>query len=229
MADLHRRLRATRWPEVQGRRSHDVPVFRLRGIVHHWLHHYDWRARESLLNSFGCFSTIVDDAVIDFLHVPSPRADAFPILLVHSWPGSVLEFRSVIRALTEPAAFGRPRIGSPFTSSSPACPGSGLSGAPAVTDLPRLANAWARLMGRLGYDRWLAHGGGWARGSPRSWRCCGRTGLEAVHLATYEDSDSGWAAPPARTRTPGTSPSRTRRRASPHRCWRPTHRGLTQT
>ena len=199
LADLHRGLRTTRWPDVDGR-SDSVAVFRLRGIVHHWLHHYDWRARERILNTFGCFSTTIDDAAIDFLHVQSPRADALPILLVHGWPGSVLDFRSIIPALTEPAdsdAADR----QPFHVVIPCLPGSGLSGAPPVTawDLPRLASAWAGLMGRLGYDRWLAHGGGWGARLAAQLGLLRPQGLEAVHLAPAEDSDSSWAAPPAKS------------------------------
>jgi epoxide hydrolase len=189
LADLHQHLRATHWPHAQGR---EAPVFRLRGIIHHWLDHYDWRAREDLLNAFGCFSTTIDDAVIDFLHVPSPRADALPILLVHGWPGSVLEFRSVIHALTESADQ------QPFHVVVPCLPGTGLSGSPAVTawDLPRLAGAWAGLMDRLGYDHWLAHGGGWGAKLAAQLGLLRPEGLEAVHLATCEDSD---AAPPAKS------------------------------
>jgi epoxide hydrolase len=185
LADLHRRLRSMRWPEVDGR-SDSVPVFRLRGIVHHWLHHYDWRAREDLLNTFAWFSTVVDDMVIDFLHVRSSRADALPILLVHGWPGSVLEFRSVIRALSEPAdSDGEDR--QPFHVVIPCLTGS---------DLPRMATAWAELMGRLGYDRWLAHGGGQGARLAAQLGLLRPEGLEAVHLATCDGSDSD-SAPPA--------------------------------
>ncbi|MGH9287225.1 MAG: epoxide hydrolase family protein [Acidimicrobiales bacterium] len=162
LADLHQRLLATRWPDTQC-----LPVFRQRGIVHHWLHHYDWRARESLLNSFGWFNTVIDDTAVDFLHAPSSRPDALPILLVHGWPGSVLEFRSVIPALSE-----RFHVVIPS-----------LSG----WDLPRMASAWAEVMGRLGYDRWLAHGGGWGARLAAHLGLLRPEGLEAVHLATSDD------------------------------------------
>jgi epoxide hydrolase len=199
LADLHRVLRTTRWPDVDGRPD-GVAVFRLRTVVHHWLHHYDWRTREGILNTSGCFTTTIDDAAIDFLHVQSPRADALPLLLVHGWPGTVLDFRRLIHALTEPADSDA-EDRQPFHVVIPCLPGSGLSGAPPdyAWDLPRLASAWSGLMGRLGYDRWLAHGGGLGARLAAQLGLLRPEGLDAVHLATAEDSDSGWAAPPAKS------------------------------
>jgi pimeloyl-ACP methyl ester carboxylesterase len=193
LADLDRRLLATRWPDGRDLRSHRVPVFRLRGIVHHWLHHYDWRARERVLNSFGWFSAVIDDAAIDFLHVRSSRPDAVPVLLVHGWPGSVLKFRSVVRGLTEPAGADA-ELQPAFHVVIPCLPG-----APEVTswDTPRIARAWAELVTTLGYDRWFAHGGGWGARLTVQLGLLQPEGLEAVHLATYGGSNRGAAIPPA--------------------------------
>ena len=185
LEDLDRRLLATRWPDVRGLRSSGVPAFRLRGLVHHWVHHYDWRSREVLLNSLGWYCTDIDGASLEFLHVRSSRQDAIPILLVHGWPGSVLEFRRVLSALAEPGGRGEHPA---FHIVVPCLPGASVSGAMGTGgwDLHRIAAAWAELMMRLGYSRWVAHGGGSGTRLAAQLGLVQPLGLVAVHLATYD-------------------------------------------
>ncbi|WP_181780626.1 epoxide hydrolase family protein [Pseudonocardia pini] len=160
--DLDDRLARTRWgaPLPGAPWERGVPVDELRELVSYWRTGYDWRAQEALLNELPQFRTEIDGQHIHFLHVRSPEADALPLLLVHGWPGSVVEFLDVIGPLTEPAAYG----GAPadaFDLVIPALPGFGFSGPTREPgwDSHRIATAFAELMRRLGYDRYAAQGG----------------------------------------------------------------------
>lgn len=162
LADLRRRLAAVRWPAggtVTDTSQGPTPD-KLRALVSYWHDHYDWRACEAQLNSWGQHRTKIDGLDIDFLHVRSPEADALPLVMTHGWPGSVLEFRKVIGPLTDPAAHGgNPRDA--FHLVLPTLPGFGFSAKPAETGWGpgRIADAWIALMDRLGYHRWGAQGG----------------------------------------------------------------------
>ncbi|MDX6741626.1 epoxide hydrolase [Actinocorallia sp. A-T 12471] len=167
--DLHRRLAATRWPDelpgVGWTRGH--PLEPLRELAAHWADDFDWRAAEDRLNAHPQFLTEIDGATVHFLHVRSPEPDAVPLILTHGWPGSVAEFLDVIGPLTDPRAHG----GDPadaFHLVIPSIPGYGFSGPLTETgwDVPRIANAWAELMTRLGYAEFAAQGGD--AGSPIS-------------------------------------------------------------
>ena len=164
IADLHRRIDHTRWPERETVNdwSQGVPLAALRDFVDHWRHGYDWRACETWLNSAGQFITEIDGLDIHFLHVCSKHPHATPLVLTHGWPGSVLEFRGVIAALTDPEAHGG-RAEDAFHCVIPALPGYGFSGKPGATGwgVERIGRAWGTLMARLGYTRWLAQGGDW--------------------------------------------------------------------
>ncbi|MFD7907768.1 epoxide hydrolase family protein [Kitasatospora sp. NPDC059747] len=160
--DLHRRLAAVRWPaEVPGAGwARGVPLEYLKELTEYWRTEFDWRAAEERLNRFPQFRTEIDGATVHFLHVRSPEPDATPLILTHGWPGSVAEYLDVIELLTDPRSHG----GDPadaFHVVIPAPPGFGFSGpAPeAGWDVPRIARAWTELMRRLGYGRYLAHGG----------------------------------------------------------------------
>jgi microsomal epoxide hydrolase len=160
--DLGRRLRSVRWPsEVPGAGwTRGVPVDYLRGLVDYWRDEYDWRAAEARLNEFPQFTTEIDGANVHFLHVRSPEPDALPMIMTHGWPGSVAEFLDLIGPLTDPRAHG----GDPadaFHLVIPSLPGFGFSG-PAPEpgwDVFRIAAAWTELMSRLGYEKFVAHGG----------------------------------------------------------------------
>jgi epoxide hydrolase len=169
LADLRNRLDNTRWPDelpnVGWERG--VPLDYLKELAGYWRNSYDWRAAEAQLNEYPQFLTEIDGANVHFLHVRSPEPDATPLLLTHGWPGSVVEFLDVIGPLTDPRAHG----GDPadaFHLVIPSIPGYGFSRPLPSTgwDVPRIANAWAELMARLGYERYGAQGGD--AGSPIS-------------------------------------------------------------
>ncbi|MQS10725.1 epoxide hydrolase [Streptomyces kaniharaensis] len=160
--DLHRRLADVRWPaEVPGVGwARGVPVEYLRELAEYWRTGFDWRAAEERLNRFPQFLTEIDGATVHFLHVRSPEPDATPLVLTHGWPGSVAEYLDVIELLTDPRSHG----GDPadaFHVVVPAPPGFGFSGPAPESgwDVTRIARAWTELMRRLGYERYLAHGG----------------------------------------------------------------------
>jgi pimeloyl-ACP methyl ester carboxylesterase len=160
--DLGERLARTRWPaEPEGIGwSRGVPVGYLRELAEYWRTAYDWRRQEARLNQLPQFTTTVDGVNLHFLHVRSPEPEATPLLLIHGWPGSVVEFQELIGPLTDPRAHG----GDPadaFHVVVPSIPGHGFSGPLAETgwNHGRIAGAFVELMARLGYDRYGAQGG----------------------------------------------------------------------
>ncbi|MFJ6773487.1 epoxide hydrolase family protein [Kitasatospora sp. NPDC091257] len=162
--DLDRRLAATRWPgELPGVGwQRGVPLDYLKELAEYWRTGFDWRKAEEQLNAFPQFLTEIDGVDIHFLHVRSPEPDATPLIITHGWPGSVVEFLDVIGPLTDPRAHG----GDPadaFHVVIPSLPGYGFSGRPRETgwDTARVGRAWAELMHRLDYDRYLVQGGDW--------------------------------------------------------------------
>ncbi|MGG7308629.1 epoxide hydrolase family protein [Curtobacterium sp. AB451] len=185
--DLRARLARTRWPDPetvpdwsQGVRSEN-----LRALVHHWLHDHDPVRFQERLNRTPQFRTEIDGIDIHFLHVRSAEPGAMPLLLSHGWPGSVLDFVDVIGPLTDPAAHG----GDPadaFDVVVPSLPGFGFSGKPTTTgwDADRTATAWAELMRRLGYTRWVAHGGDWGSVVTTALAAARPEGLAGIHLNT---------------------------------------------
>jgi epoxide hydrolase len=164
LGDLRGRLGRTRWPEAEtvDDWSQGVPLSYLRELCRHWAEDYDWRATERRLNLLPQFRTVVDGLGIHFLHVRSPHPDAFPVVLTHGWPGSVVEFLKVIGPLTDPTAHGGDAADA-FHLVIPSLPGYGFSDRPTRPGwgVERIARAWARLMARLGYRRYGAQGGDW--------------------------------------------------------------------
>lgn len=160
--DLHDRLTRTRWPgELPGVGwSRGVPVGYLKELAEYWHGGYDWRVQEAMLNQFPQFMTTIDGQDIHFLHVRSPEPDAMPLVLVHSWPGSFVEFANMIGPLTDPRAYGGNPVDA-FHVVAPSIPGFGFS--VPVREVGwtsgRTARAFAELMRRLGYERYGAHGG----------------------------------------------------------------------
>ncbi len=158
--DLAERLRRVRWPEPLPGDGWErgVPVAYLRQVVEQWTA-YDWRAWEARLNEYPQFTTRIDEQTIHFLHVRSPEPGALPLILTHGWPGSVAEFLPVLGPLTDPASYGGdPRDA--FHVVAPSVPGHGFS-VPLESgwNHQRIAEAWAELMARLGYQRYGAQGG----------------------------------------------------------------------
>ena len=164
LADLKHRLRATRWPDKEpvSDWSQGVPLAYLQVLCRYWSDDYDWRAREARLNRFEQFKTTIDGVDIHFVHVRSKHADALPLVMTHGWPGSIAEFHKVIEPLTDPTAHGGDAADA-FHLVCPALPGYGFSGKPAQAgwSVERIARAWATLMQRLGYARYVAQGGDW--------------------------------------------------------------------
>lgn len=160
--DLRARLARTRWPEAEcvDDWSQGMPLAYTRELADYWANDYDWRAREAALNRFDQFVTEIDGLDIHFIHQRSPHADAFPLLITHGWPGSIVEFHKVIEPLTNPAS-GRGEDA--FHVVCPSLPGYGFSGKPtrAGWGVERIARAWETLMLRLGHQRYGAQGGDW--------------------------------------------------------------------
>ena len=162
IADLRRRIAATRWPakELVADRSQGVQLATIQELARYWAADYDWRACEARLNALPQFTTEIDGVDIYFIHVKSRHAGALPLIITHGWPGSVIELLGVIGPLTDPAAHGG-SAGDAFDVVIPSLPGYGFSGEPAEArwDPGRIAQAWAELMRRLGYARYVAQGG----------------------------------------------------------------------
>jgi pimeloyl-ACP methyl ester carboxylesterase len=162
LAELRRRIAATRWPtkELVEDRSQGVQLEALQALARYWETDYDWRKAEAKLNALPQFTTEIDGVDIHFIHVKSPHADALPLIMTHGWPGSVMELLETVGPLTDPTAHG----GTPedaFDLVLPSLPGYGFSGEPTELgwESGRIARAWAELMDRLGYTRYVAQGG----------------------------------------------------------------------
>jgi epoxide hydrolase len=161
LSDLRRRLEHTRWgDELSGAGSdYGVSFAYVESLVQYWLDGYEWRKWEARLNLHAPSETTIDGQRIHFLHARSPEPDAFPLILTHGWPGSVVEFLDVIAPLTDPASHGGRRSDA-FHVVVPSLPGYGFSGPTRERGWHnlRIAHAWAELMARLGYDRYGAVG-----------------------------------------------------------------------
>src|SRR5580698_9367278 len=162
IADLRRRIVATRLPsmELVADRSQGVQLATIQELARYWATDYDWRRCEAKLNALPQFTTRVGGVDIHFIHVRSPHADALPLIITHGWPGSVIELLEVVSPLTDPTAHGGSAEDA-FDLVLPSLPGYGCSGDPGDDgwDPARIARAWAELMHRLGYTRYVAQGG----------------------------------------------------------------------
>jgi pimeloyl-ACP methyl ester carboxylesterase len=164
IADLRRRIAATRWPdrETVADHSQGVRLETMRALARYWGTDYDWRTCEARLNALPQFATEIDGVDIHFIHVRSRHKGALPVVVTHGWPGSIIEQLKIVGPLTDPTAYGgRPEDA--FDVVIPSLPGHGFSGKPTTTgwDPPRIARAWVVLMKRLGYTRFVAQGGDW--------------------------------------------------------------------
>jgi pimeloyl-ACP methyl ester carboxylesterase len=160
--DLRRRIAATRWPskELVADRSQGVQLATLRELARFWETDYDWRKAESKLNALPQFKTEIDGVDIHFIHVKSQHENALPLIMTHGWPGSVIELLETVGPLTDPTAHGGSAKDA-FDLVLPSIPGYGFSGEPTQVGWgpARVAPAWAELMHRLGYTRYVAQGG----------------------------------------------------------------------
>jgi pimeloyl-ACP methyl ester carboxylesterase len=164
LAELRRRIAATRWPdrETVTDRSQGTQLAKIQELVRYWGADYDWRRCEATLNALPQFMTEIDGLDTHFIHVRSAHPDALPMIMTHGWPGSVLELLKVIGPLTDPVAHGG-RAEDAFDLVLPSMPGYGFSGRPTSTGWgpDRISRAWAELMRRLGYQRYVSQGGDW--------------------------------------------------------------------
>jgi pimeloyl-ACP methyl ester carboxylesterase len=162
LAELRRRITATRWPskELVADRSQGVQLEALQALARHWTTDYDWRKTEAKLNALAQFQTEIDGVDVHFIHVKSRHENALPLIMTHGWPGSVIELLEVVAPLTDPTAHGG-RAEDAFHLVLPSIPGYGLSGEPAELGWgpSRVALAWAKLMNGLGYTHYVAQGG----------------------------------------------------------------------
>jgi len=162
LAELRRRIAATRWPttELVTDRSQGVQLATIRELARYWASDYDWRACEARLNALPQFKTEIDGVDIHFIHVRSPHGGALPLIITHGWPGSVIELLGAVGPLTDPTAHGG-SAGDAFDLVLPSLPGYGFSAEPAKAgwNVGRIAGAWAELMHRLGCTRYVAQGG----------------------------------------------------------------------
>src|ERR671912_1944853 len=164
LVDLRQRIAATRWPskELVEDRSQGVQLAPMQELARYWTTEYDWRKCEAKLNALPQFVTEIDGVDIHFIHVRSKHRSALPMIVTHGWPGSVIEQLKLIDPLTNPTAHGASAADA-FHLVIPSMPGYGFSGKPTTTGWGprRIARAWAELMKRLGYDRYVAQGGDW--------------------------------------------------------------------
>ncbi|MEV1131714.1 epoxide hydrolase N-terminal domain-containing protein [Agromyces sp. NPDC049794] len=160
--DLRRRIAATRWPtrELVADRSQGVQSATMQALAQYWAGEYDWRRGEARLNALPQFVTEIDGVDIHFIHVRSQHENALPLIMTHGWPGSVVELLETVGPLTDPTAYGGTAEDA-FHLVLPSLPGYGFSGEPTELgwDSARTARAWAELMGRLGYTRYVGQGG----------------------------------------------------------------------
>ena len=164
LEELRRRIAATNWPEKETvtDQSQGVPLAMIQKLARYWVTDYNWRTCEASLNALPQFITKIDGLDIHFIHVRSEHDDALPLIVNHGWPGSIIEQLKIIDRLTDPTAHGGDAADA-FHVVIPSMPGYGFSEKPARTGWgpERMARAWAELMRRLGYSRYVAQGGDW--------------------------------------------------------------------
>jgi pimeloyl-ACP methyl ester carboxylesterase len=199
LADLHRRIAATRLPrtELVTDRSQGVQLATIHEIARYWTADYDWRRCEAELDALPQFTTEIEGVDVHFIHVKSPHENALPLIITHGWPGSVIELLGVIGPLTDPAAHGG-SADDAFDLVLPSLPGYGFSAEPTEVgwDPGRVAQAWAELMRRLGYTRYVAQGGDVGASVTDQMGRQAPEGLLGIHLNLLQTALLG-ASPPA--------------------------------
>ena len=194
LADLRKRIKATRWPdrETVPDASQGVQLATIQKLAQYWANEYDWRAIEARLNALPQFVTEIDGLDIHFIHVRSKEPNALPLIITHGWPGSIIELLKIIDPLTNPTAHGG-AASDAFDLVIPSLPGFGFSGKPTATgwDPPHIARAWATVMQRLDYTRYVAQGGDWGAMVTDVMGTQAPPGLLAIHL------NWAFAVPPA--------------------------------
>ena len=184
LADLRKRISATRWPERETVTddSQGVPLQTMQDLAQYWATDYDWRKCEAKLNALPNFVTEIDGLDIHFIHIRSQHEGALPLIVTHGWPGSIIEQLKIIEPLTNPTSNGASAEDA-FHLVIPSLPGHGFSGKPTSTgwDPTRIARAWAVLMKRLGYEQFVAQGGDWGAAVTQSMGIQAAPGLLGIH------------------------------------------------
>jgi pimeloyl-ACP methyl ester carboxylesterase len=184
LAELRRRIAATRWPEKEtvADQSQGVQLETMQKLARYWATDYDWRKVEARLNSLPQFITNIDGLDIHFIHVRSKHENALPLIVTHGWPGSIIEQLKIIDPLSNPTAHGG-SASDAFDVVIPSMPGYGFSGKPTNTGWgpERMGRAWAELMKRLGYDNYIAQGGDWGAFVVDQMGLQAPAGLLAIH------------------------------------------------
>jgi pimeloyl-ACP methyl ester carboxylesterase len=180
--DLRSRVKATRWPDREVDPSQGVQLETIQALADYWAGDYDWRRFEERFAALPHFITEIDGVDIHFIHVRSEHEDAMPLVVTHGWPGSTVEQLKIIDPLTKPTQHGA-SAGDAFHLVIPSLPGHGFSGKPTETgwDPVRIAKAWAVLMERLGYDRYVAQGGDWGNAVTEQLALLKPDGLLGIH------------------------------------------------
>src|SRR6266853_582603 len=185
LADLRRRIAATRLPsgELVADRSQGVQLATIQELARYWETDYDWRKAEAKLNALPQFTTQIDGVDIHFIHVRSQHEDALPLIMTHGWPGSVIELLETVGPLTDPTAHGG-KAEDAFDLVLPSIAGYGYSDEPKERGYgpDHIAKAWAELMNRLGYTRYVAQGGDQGANVTDAMGRLAPTGLVGVHL-----------------------------------------------
>ncbi len=198
VVDLRQRIAARRWPsrELVADRSQGVQLATLQELARYWATDYDWGACEAKLNALPQFKTGIDGLDIHFIHVKSEHADALPLIMTHGWPGSVIELLDSVGPLTDPTAHGG-RAEDAFDLVLPSLPGYGFSAEPTEVgwNPGRIAGAWAELMHRLGYTRYVAQGGDQGASITDAMGRQGPGGLAGIHMNLLVTALGGGAMP----------------------------------
>jgi pimeloyl-ACP methyl ester carboxylesterase len=198
IADLRRRIAAARLPskELVDDRSQGVQLATIQELARHWAGGYDWRACEARLNALPQFTTEIDGVDIHFIHVKSPHENALPLIITHGWPGSVIELLGAVGPLTDPTAHGG-QAEDAFDLVLPSLPGYGWSGEPTEVgwNVGRVAGAWAELMRRLGYTRYVAQGGDVGASVTDAMGRLAPAGLAGIHMNLLVTALGGGAMP----------------------------------
>jgi pimeloyl-ACP methyl ester carboxylesterase len=184
LAELRRRINATRWPEREtvDDDSQGVPLATMQELARYWATDYDWSGCEARLNGLPNYLTELDGLDIHFVHVRSPHEDALPLIVTHGWPGSIIEQLKIIGPLTDPISHGGNEADA-FHLVIPSLPGHGFSAKPTTTgwDPVRIARAWVVLMHRLGYTEFVAQGGDWGAAVTQAMGVQAAPGLLGIH------------------------------------------------
>ena len=184
LADLRRRIAATRWPEREtvADDTQGVQLATIQELARYWMSEYDWRTCETKLNALPQFMTDIEGLDIHFIHVRSKHEKALPLIVTHSWPGSIIEQLKIIDPLTNPSAHDA-SASDAFDVVIPSIPGHGFSAKPTSTgwDPLRIARAWSELMKRLGYTRYVAQGGDWGAAITQRMGVEAPPGLVGIH------------------------------------------------